>query len=453
MTLSADSAIKNLRTLVNLHPMPLNDIQKIKWADIRERVLSANPGLALAIDQIAPEDHPSLYLAEYLFGQSIIDEGGLNIPYQDKFHAIHDENLPADLRRDLDYTRVPAMLSLNKTAEYFTEFSERVFPIHLIEPGTMMGAWEVLDKTNTVYQHQIWRIVAGARTLFMLPKVTDQLGHSKLQRSFGLSELYPPHNLFNQGRIFADVARAPFSNCHWRAEVLIFGRGWFDQARETKMHPFYDLLLQQAWSYTRHSRNHMFFEIIWQFLAQAQAQTRLKPNVYVLDTVKHLINISTGSVMAFAPLRLQDERIAPLKILQQAYLEEYNLKYYIPTILAPAYLKPDSCVYYSFLVPTLLSLSPNYNFRNTLEDERNIKNLLEHFFKQFAEHYASCGDLFGKGIQFKFFHFDADPLHGIHASKDLPLFNSKLSQFAEDPSRIFCENGPFIRACVQISRD
>ena len=286
----------------------------------------------------------------------------------------------------------------------------------------------------------------------MVPKITDQLSHNRMQRAFGLSELHPPHNLFNQGKIFADIARAPFLNCQWRAQVLIFGRGWFDQAQTPKMRSFYDILLQQAWRYTKNSRNHMFFEIIWQFLAQAQAQTRLKPNVYVLETVKHLINISTGSTMAFGPLQDRDERIAPIHSIQQAYLEEYNLKHYIPTIIGPAYLRANSQVYYSFLVPTLLSLSPNYNFRNTLEDERNIKNLLEHFFKEFAEHYASCGDLFGKGIQFEFFHFDADPLHGIHASRDLPNFNSKFGEFAPDPQRIFCENGPFIRSCVQISR-
>jgi hypothetical protein len=432
--------------------MVLNDIQRIKWADVREQTLLVNPGLSAALDQIAAEDQPNLYLAEYLFGESIIDEGGLQVPYQNQFHSIHDEQLPADLRKDLNYTRLPAMLSLNKTSEYFTDFSERIFPIHLIEPGTMMGAWEVLDHTNTVYQHQIWRIVAGARTLFMVPKITDQLSHNRMQRAFGLSELHPPHHLFNHGKIFADIARAPFLNCTWRAQVLIFGRGWFEQAQTPKMRSFYDLLLQQAWRYTKSSRNHMFFEIIWQFLAQAQAQTRLKPNVYVLETVKHLINISTGSTMAFAPMQENDERIAPLHALQQAYLQEYSLKHYIPTILGPAYLRPHSRVYYSFLVPTLLSLAPNYSFRNTLEDERNIKNLLEHFFKEFAQHYASCGDLFGKGIKFEFFHFDADPLHSIHASKDIPIFNPSFSNFAQDPNRIFCENGPFIRSCVQISQ-
>ncbi|MCX7122960.1 MAG: hypothetical protein NTV32_04735 [Gammaproteobacteria bacterium] len=431
----------------------MKDIQKVKWSDIRESVVAANQGLAEAIDEIAPEDQPTLYLAEYLFGEPIIDARGLNIHYNENLHSIHDEMLPTDLRKDLDYTRVPAMICLNKTTEYFTDFNERVFPIHLLEPGTMMGAWEILDKSNTVYQHQIWRVVAGARTLFMLPKITDQLSHSKMLRSFGLSELPPPHNLFNQGKIFANIAQAPFLNCKWRAQVLIFGRGWFEQAQESKMKPFYNLLLEQAWCYTRHSRNHMFFEIIWQFLAQAQAQTRLKPNVYVLETVKHLINISTGSVMAFAPLQDQDDRIAPVKTLQQAYLEEYGLKHYIPSIMAPAYLKRTAKVYYSFLVPTLLSLSPNYSFRNILEDERNIKNLLEHFFKQFAEHYASCGDLFGKAVKFEFFHFEADPLHGIHASHSLPQFDPDFSHFAEDPNRIFCENGPFIRACVQISRD
>ncbi len=412
-----------------------------------------NPGLAAALDQIAPSDQAELYLAPYLFGESIIDEQGLSVAYQGQLRSIDDETLPADLRRDINYTRVPAMLSLNKTSEYFTELSNRIFPVHLLEPGIMMGAWEMLDKTNTVYQHKIWRIVAGARTLFMVPKITDYLGHSRIQRIFDLSESYSPHNLFNQGRIFAEIASSPLLNCSWRSQILIFSRAWFERAQEPSMRPLYTQLLQQAWTYTRHSRNQMFFEIIWQFLAQAQAQIRLKPNFYVMETVKHLISISTGAMMAFAPLREKDQQIAPLKILEQAYLEQYALKHYIPTILAPGYLTRHPKVYYSFLIPTLLSLSPSYNFRNTLEDERNIKQLLEHFFAHFAEHYASCGDYFGQKTHFDFFHYEADPLHGIRSSQELPQFNPAFSHFPADPSRVFCENGPFVRSCVQISRD
>lgn len=431
--------------------MKIPDIQSISWLEVREQLLKVNPSLTEAIDSISPKDRCPIYKASYRFGESIIDKIGLKLPFNGTLLNIDDPLLPLQIREDLNYARLPSMVCLNKTAEMFVKFNERIFPIHLFEPGVMVGAWELLDKAHTVYQHNIWRIVAGARTLFLVPKVTDQVGHTKMYRALQLNENYPTHNLFNQGKIFAEIARSPQLNCQWKSDILLFSRDWFDLS-EPKLAPFHQVVFKEGWQNTLHLRNQMTFEMVWQLLAQAQANTRLKPNVYVMDSVKHIVSIAAGANVGFAPVEPHDEGSLPLSTIQAAYLEYYGLKHYIPTILAPAYLLHKTPVYYSFLLPTLLSLSPSFNFRNTLENERNIKELLERFQQELVHHFPHYPNLLINQMKFEFFHFEADQSQNIHTSHCLPDFDSTLSHYSQDSQRIFCENGPFMRACVQISK-
>lgn len=409
-------------------------VRQIKWSEVKNRLDALNPELCEAMARIPAEDHPALYMGSYLFGEEMIGESGLHPSLE-----------------ELAYSTPPLMLMLNKTAEMFVDCEDRVFPIHLFEPGELLGGWEILDQGNLTYHHNMWRLVAGARTVFLVPKVTEYVCHSKMLRLLNIEEESYAHNLFDQGKIFRDIARSPVLKSDWRAEVLFFGKSWFDEQNE-KLSPFRYTLLKQGWGNTLHVRNHMTFEMMWQLIAQAQAHMRLKPNIYVIETVKHLMNIATGASLGFAPVREKDERILPLTSLQTAYLDYYGLKHYIPTFLAPAYLRGGGTVYYSFLVPTLLSLSPNFSFRNTLEDERNIKNLLERFTQELIENHHGCFDYLMNRMSLDFFHFEADPLYQIHASSELAEMNPLFSYYPQDKTRGFCENGPFIRSCVQIAR-
>jgi hypothetical protein len=432
--------------------MRIPDVQRVEWADIRKVTLAVNPALAAAIDLINPADRAPIYKASYGFGEAMIDSTGLRVPFKGTYLKVTDLRIPADIREDLGYTRLPAMIGLNKTTEMFVELNERTFPIHLFDPGTLFGAWETLEEEALIYHHNVWQVVAGARSLFLVPKAADYLGHSRMQRALNLHDAYLVNNPFDQGKVFAEIARAPLLHCDWQADFIIFAKDWFDLTDPRKA-GFHAAVLKQGWENTVHLRNHMTFELIWQLLAQAQVHTRLKPNAYVIDSVKHIINIAARASLGFAPVAAGDETSLPLHLIQKAFLEYYNLKYYIPTILAPAYLQVNRPVYYSFLLPTLLSLSPQFSFRNTLENERNIKDLLERFTHEVIEYYPKYRDLLRRQMKFEFFHFEADANQNIHLSSQLPQFDAAFLQNSGDAERTFCENGPFVRACVQISKN
>ncbi|NEU34928.1 hypothetical protein GN156_30175, partial [bacterium LRH843] len=84
-----------------------------------------------------------------------------------------------------------------------------------------------------------------------------------------------------------------------------------------------------------------------------QNSRNLKPNPYLLDTAKHLFAIALGEVPGYAP-QLDDEQL-PLRVLQQAYVESYGMKKYVPTILAPVNFSLETksfpAVYYSLSYP------------------------------------------------------------------------------------------------------
>lgn len=433
--------------------MAFQNIKKVEWKEIRDRVFAANPEIAKEIDAIPVSEHSNLYLGAYPFGSRLIENGLTYIPVDNQFRATTDPSLPNELAQDLGYANVPMLMCLNKSAELFLDFDQRTYPLHFFYPGQILGLWPILDTHHSasVYHEGKWSLAIGARTIFMLPKVMDYGNHSKMQRQLQLEDAYPPRSLFDQGLVFADIAASSKINCDWSSEIIFFSKGWAEALKVNKWPSLHHALLQREWNDTLFLRNHMSIEIIWQVLAQAQAQTRLKPNTYVIETVKHLINIAVNASPGFAPLTENDEVIAPVKTLQNAYIEYYQLKQYIPTLFAPAYLYDHGAIYYSFLCPTLLSLSPNHNFRNTLEDERNIKHILELFLEELSQ-YEGYQKILSRDLTFDFFHFEADDVYNILPVTDLPKIDPQLNKFAQDPERVFSDNAPFLRSCLRIQR-
>lgn len=419
-------------------------LQRIGWDEVKESFFASNPLVAAQIDVISENKRPSLYLARYSFGELIVKEG--------LFHLPENTQISNDMREDITYDVFPVLFNLNRTLEVFLKSSQMTYPVDVLQPGRVFGCWSILDKHSgsSLYHEKILNLAAGCRTIFILPKVTDASSHSKMQRLLNLEDAYPPYNLFDHGSIFKDIAASSKIACNWVCEVLIFGKKWKNQLEAGELKELYQALLQQEWNDTRILRDQIRLGCMWTVLAEAQAKTHLKPNAYAMDTLKHIVNIAANIALGFAPLAEKDEMMAPVASIQNAYLQYYGLKQYIPTLFAPAYLSSCLAVYYSFLSPTLLSLSPNHNFRNTLEDQRNVRNILN-LFQQSLSNYPVYQKFMLHEIQFQFFHFEADPTHNILSVDNLLHFDTTLNQFAQNSNLNFAENGPFLRACIRIS--
>jgi hypothetical protein len=425
-------------------------IREVSWGEIKDQVAKVNPTFFEAMDKVAYHSTAKLFLASYQFGDLMVNSGVTQLPIDGHLISIKHPELPEPFKTELTYSHMAAGLFLNKTAEVFVDLETRVHPLHMFNVGDIYGLWELLDSPDSPYYRRMWSIAAGARSLFLVPKVTDTASHNRMQRVLNIDGP-SPHNMFTQGLLFKNIATSERLNSPWRAEALYLGRGWFEALSSEKWQPFQYACLKQEWSKSTHSRNRLTFEVLWQILSQTQAETRLKPNVYIFESVKHLVSIAMCAFLGFRPLiASKDEAIAPIALIEQAYLEFYKLKYYIPTILAPSYLNRlnTEAVYYSFMLPTLLSLTPDHSFRNTLGDERNVKNLLERLQKRLSE-FTDVLQHFIGDTEFNFFHYEPDSIYQINATKTLPQFDARFSNFSGS-ERIFCENGPFVRSCVMV---
>ena len=425
--------------------------REVSWDEVSQDVAKANPAFYEVMESIAQKKTLKLYLASYKFGELVVKNGISQLPIDNQLISINDPSLPDPFKQDLNYAHMSVGIFLNTSAEIFLPFDNRVYPVFMFDVGNVNGLWEMLDLTGSVYHQRAWHIAAGARSLFMVPKIMDHTSHSRLQRMLALDETYPAHNVFSQGNYFKQIIQSNYFNSDWRCQVLYLSRAWFETLPKAQWERLHYTALKTEWANSAHLRNLTSFEITWHLLTHVQTERRVKQNAYIIDTVKHLLNMINGSSLGFRPLTATDQHILPLSIIEQAYLELYQLKHYIPTLLAPTYLDKNSGdpIYYSFLQPTLLSLSPNHNFRNTLEDERNVKQLIEHFQFSLQKHKDALYH-FTDNIEYQFFHFEPDSLYHIKSSSTLPEFDARFIDYPLDQERSFCENGPFVRACASI---
>jgi hypothetical protein len=196
-------------------------------------------------------------------------------------------------------------------------------------------------------------------------------------------------------------------------------------------------IYQQAWQQTQHARGKFQFGLLWQSLMNLIYQQKLNSNSYITDTVKHLLGIAARQVPAMAPVVDGEENLAPMKIIQQAFIESYQLKNYWPQVMAPAFLNKETSpiVYYSLNFPTLLE-GPAYNNKaSTIRaDLKDVKLHMDTIFEKAQHNYNLL-----ENKTFQYFHTQADKEDRIHSSNELPKFDARLLALKETYSQhSFC---------------
>lgn len=430
--------------------------ESFTWPEIRSLVHEVNPELAQIVDSIGPDDSYKLYRADYPFGATIANLGQLHIPNGlGRVVRLSDNTIDKAIRADLNYNPVPVALNLHHNAEVYVIHDSRFVPLKVFTPGEIFGVWELLDPPTFKLQAQNWSFSAGARSLFMVPKITESTSHAKLRQKYSLRP-FTPKGLLDHQQIFSTIANHPNFSESWQNSILFFGRNWVSHLSDPPESPWYKLnyfWLRQAWLQSLNWRNQLSFELIWQSLAQQVEQRNLKPRRYIIDTVKHLITVGTGTAPAFAPAI--DNQSAPVQGLQSVYVNDYHLKNYLPTIMEPRHLntnKPGDQVYYSLQSPTLLTYSSHHiNTRSILQDLRDLKFLIDILMEKLESDKAPILALV-KNLNFEFFHSEVDTYGEILSSNDMVDGDPQLSYTQDDyPDRRFAETGPFVRGCIRLS--
>jgi len=436
---------------------------KTYWEDIRHRVSKVAPEFSKMVDALSPDKSFPLYLAYYPYGDL---KGDTVSPFLPKVeggsYRLSDPSAPKDVINNLGYgsTSSPLGMLLENTLEYYIDLNELniTIPWQILSPGAFFPLGRMLQgQSDRVYSpNSILSVVAGSRSVFMLPKIGCLTNHFTLQKHCNVQSL-PPKSLYDHWSIFKEITQNDES-CDWRSCVLYFSKKWSDKINNDKAwQPIKRILLETAWKSYEYERNHIYYNIAYSLI---QHKRNLKPNPYLVDTACHLFTIALGAVPGYAPIC--DEELLPLGVLQEAFVEYYGMKKYIPTIMGPKHFRLEDKnslpVYYSLQSPTTLSFSPkSRQLCSTIFDMRELKHIVNVFATELSKDSNLLSDTIiseaAKKIEFNFYHNKSDKHNYIHQSSDIILrdhrFSAKHSlKYAK--GSVYASDAPFVRGCISL---
>jgi hypothetical protein len=441
-----------------------NNIVKVYWKDIRDKVAEVEPKFAKIVDDLNPDTSYPLFLAYYPYGSTDADTESSLFPRNGGgFFRISDSDAPKEIVKHLGYSKnsTPLGMVLDKEIECFIDLKSEgiTIPWHIYQPGSMFPFARILNKmSDRIYApNGLLSSTAGARSAFMLPNIGCGVNHSNLQRDFNVQSP-PPKSLYEHWHIFKEIVNSDVANSTWRCCVMYFSEKWLLNIHaDAAWCHLKQYLHELAWYRYEWDRNRIYYDITFSII---QKKRNLKPNPYLADTAMHLFATALGAVPGYVPSL--DNHALPLDILQKAFTESYGLKKYLPNILQPKHYKFETeeyPIYYSLQHPSTHVFSPrSRDSSSTLFEMRELEHLMRVYMQELTKKNELCTDtIIGKvadHITFQYYHNKPDRHRIVNNSSQLfindnrftciqDIYKSKLAKHAID--------APFVRGCISIT--
>jgi len=214
-------------------------------------------------------------------------------------------------------------------------------------------------------------------------------------------------------------------------------------------------LLVKGWIQSRNARAKLEYDsLMWETFAHSICKRNLKPNPYIMDTVKHLLLIANGEFPGLKPVN-NDDNLLPVSAIETAYTEDYGLKY-APVIMGPSILSANSknadTVYYSLAYPTLLEGTPVIRHPPSIISEiQEIKSLMNTFENVHTTSYSSDPM---KNMVFRYFYAGEDKFGELLHSRDITAYDCNMHQIltTKFSGKDFPAHGHIFRGYIQIQK-
>ncbi len=435
-------------------------LSMLSWDQVKLNVEAVNPDLAAIINKLKLKKDHLLAKASYPYGSLVMKKSLLMLPNSEgEIVPITSDSIDGKIRAALDYNLEsnPVSLVLKNSFEIFLPLNDRTIPLSgLIVPGTAFGAWRVLNPAKAENPAFIWDMTAGARSIFMMPKITETLRHNTLKNTYDLVEDVP-RSLMRHWEVFKEIASHSRFKQDWDAEILYFTEAWFKNLDDPSWFEFYNYFKKSSWGATEFWRNQPIYNLIFSLIL---GEYEGKPSAYAMDTVKYIVHVAMGALPGLAPAT--DNLAGPFSEIQRIYEKEYGL-HYAPVILQPTLFNAQndqqSPVYYSLNFPNALEFKPNSRAKtNLLTDLREIKSLIVRYEREllsgkFNINNTSLDNVF-KAVKFDYFHTGsgATSMGGIRDSNEMmqqdPYLRKSLQgkEYKRHPNKVL-----FLNGCIRLS--
>ncbi len=432
------------------------NVESLSWQQAREILLPINPQLTTIIDALSPDQSLYLYQVHYQYGDIIDNGDSFRFPDGDQLNCL-SQHSNQQLIDDFLYAGnyIPMGITTNKTMELFIDTGNSIIPSQIFSPGDIFALSLHLEKNKSLHPTPITQMAAGTRACFSLPNINDSVHFMQLKRKLQLKSS-APSSLYEQGSFFKHIARAKTNQTHWRASALLFPQQWIELIQnDSAWQALYSHLIETAWLKSSYLRNKIYYDYSFN---QVTHQRNLKPNPYLAETFKYLLAIALGE---FPGLRIAvDNSSLPLDALQDALLNDYGLKQYIPSIVHAAkfnYQYSPYSIYYSLQYPTVLaSLDRSKRLTTTLHDLRELKHIFLTFQDAVLQastglHQTVIADML-QSLDFHFLHSKKDIHHEVDLAETAATFDRAFNH-CELPSadRKPAFSGSLLRGCIAMN--
>jgi hypothetical protein len=425
------------------------NIETTVWADVRNEVKEVNPELAAIIDAIYPTKNYPLIKARYGYGDLIIKEGSLQLPFNGDCINYRSTKLDKTLNRDLLYNSLPLGVFTKNAGEVFLETQTKVLPLKVFDEGDLFGVFEALDYIMEKPSLPKWSVSSGSRTVFSLPKISDLNGIKRLRSEYGIPSTLQVKTQQDHWGVFKYIAR---KESDWEAEIIFFTKPWLDNFNDPAWSEFFRYLFSVGWDQSKLPIEKILSAHTWQKFSNALSFRNLKPHPYIVDTARHLLLMSKKSGVGILPALDGDKHLLPLTKITDALVDVYKLKNYLPTIMLTkplASLGAGDMAYYSLSYPTNVdgSVSHYSKAKTIFSDLRDLKSLLDTFRNSDQEN----EEVFFDHSEFLYFHIENDIYGEIPNSKRVESMDERFLQPSTSyPGREFCYSSLFFRGCIAV---
>lgn len=442
----------------NMTIMLCPNVEELTWKEVQESVANSCTELYKILADINPGEKYTFIRVRYPFGSIIMHEDEVYFPFgKNNSIPLSDPAIPNSIKEKLGYRSIPFGMITANSVEIYRESSDRVFSVELSGPnkGLEIGIFEYFGLTPC------YTVSSGARSLFMIPKISETRNHKKLMKYMQIN-CGQPRNIFKQWHVFKELYNSPIFDSAWEAEIVYLPKIWDDSlesyAKESL--PWAALksyLYKKGFEHSQSGRCKLLVDILWQEVAIALDEDGLKPDIYTVDTLKQLIHIYLGSISGNRPSI--NNYAGPIQRLQEVYVEQYGLEK-APTIMIPQRFKfsDNIPVYYSMQEPAISSSNPlNRKLQTIIEEMRElmaITSALSRSTRKIKLDNLKLHQLI-QSMKLEFFHSDLYS-YGKEIRPTTEIAQSD-SDFLYTPSNPegkleFADNGSFIRGCIKISK-
>lgn len=430
-------------------------VEELTLADVVGLCELVDHELATKINDLSDGvDDFRFYKAIYKFGAKIIGDGNYYLPLcNGDSIAFDDPDLPKHLLTDLRYdkrTSDPLCLILSKNSEIYKSSQDRIQSYQVLKPGYMFGIPRAIDKTGSEMTSSIsqLRLNAGARTISVLSKISDQAQHHKIQEYFNTT-ISAPKTFLEQHAVFVEIAK----NFDWHAEIIIFPENFINKIKSSEWLTLSDYLTQKH--RTSYGVSHYKLGLWVGDFHEIEHEKKLtKYKMQSLQTVKDLIYLAAGGRPGLQPATTDDS--APFSLLKEAYADQYQLA------------QPQHSMV--FMEPVIFDVDPiyfslNYNYptstKNHLEASNKKSNigLVEEFDWLLNSYSGAILSSEGKVDQLLYDVMNRTTFSCFHSTpKDhKKILNArKLAtedlRFTQGNSDTFPITSQFFKGCIQIAK-